>query len=733
MLTNLVKRRLLEPIVLIAVLVVTASSACSTESKIKRHLARGDEYLAEGKYREAIIEFLNVIQLDEDNREATARLATALYDTGQFGPAFQYLQRAVENDAENVDARVRLATIYFYSGRQEEAREEAGVVLEKSPTHLDALTVYAGTASSEGEVDGAIRRLENSRSENGSKAKFHLALGSLYLRKQDVATAENMFQEAARVEPDSSDAHLALGTFYLAKREPARAKEEFDVAAQKAPVRSGTQIRVVDFYRLLGQPDEGDRRLDQLVAEAPDFYPAWRRIAQYAFADKNYDRAKQALNHLLEASDNDPETLRMLGEVHLALGENEEAQKRFREAIAILQDFVRRRPEQASAHFRLAQLHIRVGEIEQAKTQLQTVLELAPNSPSAALLLAELQINSRQAGLAIRPLEDLIQRQPSPLAYELLGKAYMQDQNPARATAAFTKFVELSPQEARAHHLLGASLVAEGKARDGFPHLEKALELAPAYVEPLALIASVEARQQRLGAALSRVQAQMAKIQPTGQHEFLLGQLYTASNQFDNAEKAYKKAVELDPNLNAAYAALSAIYVRTNRADQALAELDKGLEHNPKNVPVLMLKGMLQHQQGDVEDASVTYEALLGVNPNFAPAANNLAYILQQKGDLERAFQLAEVARKEAPDNPDIADTLGWILYERGTYERALGLLKEAAAGRPENAEILYHLGLTHHKLGNFQDTAVVLKKALALAPNSPFAVQAQTILDEMR
>ena len=733
MLTTSVKRTSWHRAVLILLIASMASSACSKEAKIARYLERGDEYLKEGKTREAIIEFLNVIQLDENNREATARLAKTLFDTGQFGPSFQYLQRAVEFNPDDVEARVRLATLHIFGGRMEEAREEAGFALDKDPKNLDALAVFAGTVTTEGEVDGAIGRLESARSDHAGKAKFHLTMGSLQLRKRDVAGAEASFQEAARVEPDSADAHLALGTFYLAKREPAKAKEEFDLAAEKAPVRSGTQIRVVDFYRLLGQPDEGDRRLDALVKEAPDFYPAWRRIAQYAFSDRDYDRAQEALNHLLEASDKDPETIRMIAEVHLAKGETEQAQTRFREAITVFQDYARRRPEQPSLHFRLAQLHVRVGEIEQAKSRLATVVELAPNSPSAVLLLSELQINSREASKAVLPLEELSKRQPSALAFDLLGRAYLQDQKFPQATAAFTRFAELAPTEPRARLMVGTSLAAAGKMGESVRELETALEMNPAYVEPLALLASIDVRQQRLGAALKRVQDQIAKIDGTGQHQFLLGQLYFASNQSDYAEAAFRKAVELDPNLNAGYAQLAQIYVRTNRTDEALAEMEKGLKHNPKNVPVMMLKGMLQHQKGAVEDAQLTYEGLLGVNPSFAPAANNLAYILQEKGDLERALQLAEIARKEAPENPDIADTLGWILYQRGTLDRALGLLKEAAAGRPENAEILFHLGLAHHKLGEFEDTSRVLKQAMALAPNSPLAAQAKTILDELR
>ena len=60
-----------------ALAVLMSTSACSTESKIKRHMERGDEYLEEGKYQEAIIEFLNVIQLDADHRDATQRLGIA--------------------------------------------------------------------------------------------------------------------------------------------------------------------------------------------------------------------------------------------------------------------------------------------------------------------------------------------------------------------------------------------------------------------------------------------------------------------------------------------------------------------------------------------------------------------------------------------------------------------------------------------------------------------------------
>ena len=67
---------------LVVLAISISSSAHSTDDKTARHLKRGEEYLAEGKRQAAIIEFLKVIQFDEDDPIATQRLAVTLYDTG---------------------------------------------------------------------------------------------------------------------------------------------------------------------------------------------------------------------------------------------------------------------------------------------------------------------------------------------------------------------------------------------------------------------------------------------------------------------------------------------------------------------------------------------------------------------------------------------------------------------------------------------------------------------------
>jgi hypothetical protein len=60
-------------------------------------------------------------------------------------------------------------------------------------------------------------------------------------------------------------------------------------------------------------------------------------------------------------------------------------------------------------------------------------------------------------------------------------------------------------------------------------------------------------------------------------------------------------------------------------------------------------------------------------------------------------------------------------------------LLGEAVRAFPEDAEVRYHLGLSQHRLKQVSDSKSNLTKAVALAPESPLAVEAKKLLDEMK
>src|SRR5215469_12748012 len=145
---------------LIMGLLLAAGCSRSPEAQKARHLERGDKYSAREQYREAILEYRNVLRLDPANARAIRQLGIAYYELGELSQAFPYLLKTEMSAPDALDVRLKLGTIYLLGGKRDEAKREAAFVLEKDPKSLDGLALLANTASTPEEVDAAIRRLE---------------------------------------------------------------------------------------------------------------------------------------------------------------------------------------------------------------------------------------------------------------------------------------------------------------------------------------------------------------------------------------------------------------------------------------------------------------------------------------------------------------------------------------------------------------------------------------------
>src|SRR3989454_11826425 len=165
-------------LLLVGVVCMTGCSR-SPEGKKARHLERGDKYFSKAQYREALIEYANVLQLDGTNPRAIRQLAFAHYQLGEIGQAFPYLVKSQQLDPGDPDVRLKLGSIYLVARQPAEARRQVAVVLGKDPKNPEALLLWAAAAITPQDVDAAIRRLEETRADHSDKARFHIALAAL--------------------------------------------------------------------------------------------------------------------------------------------------------------------------------------------------------------------------------------------------------------------------------------------------------------------------------------------------------------------------------------------------------------------------------------------------------------------------------------------------------------------------------------------------------------------------
>src|SRR5208337_469579 len=109
-------------------------SSCSLDPNVRKqkYFHSGQRYFEQGKYREAVIEFVNAIKIDPRYAEAHHQLAETYLKLQQGQGAYQELSRTVELQPENYQARIELANLLILGHDFQQAQEQTGLLLKAS-------------------------------------------------------------------------------------------------------------------------------------------------------------------------------------------------------------------------------------------------------------------------------------------------------------------------------------------------------------------------------------------------------------------------------------------------------------------------------------------------------------------------------------------------------------------------------------------------------------------------
>jgi len=103
-----------------------------------------------------------------------------------------------------------------------------------------------------------------------------------------------------------------------------------------------------------------------------------------------------------------------------------------------------------------------------------------------------------------------------------------------------------------------------------------------------------------------------------------LGNLFFDTDQFDQAIRAYSRALELDPGNADIRTDMGIMYRRKGDPDRAIAEFKKAAQDNPKHVNSRYNMGVVfLHDKGDIKGAIKAWEDYLKVEP-AGPRAENI-------------------------------------------------------------------------------------------------------------
>src|SRR5437660_1289319 len=167
--------------------------------------------------------------------------------------------------------------------------------------------------------------------------------------------------------------------------------------------------------------------------------------------------------------------LRSLGDVSAGNAQSETVAK----AIEQYREIHRLDPSDAESALWLARLYRLKNEHDKAEQVLRRILKTDPENEPAVEQLTQLLMDEGKSVEAVTLLEGITSHSPSPVLLDLVGDAYTQTRELAKAEEAYRKAMELDPSEPSHQRGLGQTLLAEEKYSEALKVYQKLSDVMP--------------------------------------------------------------------------------------------------------------------------------------------------------------------------------------------------------------------------------------------------------------
>ncbi|MEP0911969.1 tetratricopeptide repeat protein [Leptolyngbya sp. GB1-A1] len=625
-------------------------------------------YRRAGRDADAFQAYERVLAIDPNNRLARLSLGTL----GGYRPEWHErgiaaLSELIQRNAEDAEALAQRALLYIYQGQFDAAVADYEKVLQKDPTpevllgaaqaygyqgnftqsltlfdryrqtgkplQGDPAIAYARVLRLTGEPTAAVQVLENQlRSQrrltpDAIRMRAELALTYAALQRFDRATT------ALAPLRERSDSRMILGRTLMAIGQiptaPIRNREAFlnegialfqsvltdpEVSVQTqreiADVLAGvpqSQSIALAVYQRLGQIQPDDRGLQTRLA-----------VLEYESSKRSEADLLTRLTQLLQTLPPEADQQQTIADALIQIKQPNPM------LLPLYENLVRSGVAQPMLYFRIAQMYLRQGKYDTARSVLATYKQASPEQPNlvAELLLAA--IDQREGNL-----EDSIRR--------------------------YQAIIDSKPQNP---DILGGALQGLAGVRQAEGAYREALLL---YNQAIAL--NPQDPAQQLGQASLQYQANMLSrseaeailrswltSQPLTNTPPELYSLVAALPANPAYEMLYRALVQADPTQIGIQVRLAEVIAKQNQT-AAMAYVDQLIARDPDDLTGYFLKGQIAQQVDDLNQAAAAYEEIL----------------------------------KREPQNVDALSALGGVRFQQRRYYAAVDLYSEVLAIRPNH------------------------------------------------
>jgi tetratricopeptide (TPR) repeat protein len=656
---------------------------------------------------------------DPKNPQLLTVRGAARAQLGNAAAALEDAQTAVQLAPGDDYAVALLASLYKQQNEPGKAVAAVKAGLQHLPNSVDLRLILAELDVAQQQPADAEVQLRAVIALEPKVIMHRYRLARFYLQQKNVDAAETILRESVSSNPDNIDAKLQMSEFLASQRGAEQAAAQVDQYFAAEPNNDKLRLVLGEFLAQSGHPEPAEHAFRAVMAHAgtaADGLAARDRLAALLIGRKDVAGASTLIAEVLKYNARDNDALILRGNLALARGEAPAA-------ISDLRAVLRDQPNAVAVMRELALAYQQNNEPDLAEQTLRSAVQTSPKDFQSRLALAQVLFTANKLDQAQPLLEQLASENPGSIrVQESLFRVQGARQHYAEAVATAQSIEHIQPKLGLGYYMAGVAEEAEKKPDEAAKDYQQALERQPDAGEPLSALVQLEMSRKQGVAAMSLLNATIARSPTNAVAHNLKADILLAQGQVDAAIASYQDAVQAAPDWVQGYHGLAIAQQMAKRNDDAIHTLQSGIDKTKGSSALVGELSNLYEHLGRVDDAVALYEGILARNPNSFFAANNLAMLLvtyrQDAASLARAQKLSEQLAASSAVN--LIDTRGWVKFKSGDFHGAESLLQQAVDKAPTAPEMRYHLAMAQLRSGEQQAAQQNLESALR--SNQPFA-----------
>ena len=238
----------------------------------------------------------------------------------QRKPIVEVTQEQLETEGLMIDAATQQQL-----GNPEQALALYRKILKGQPAYAPALYETGKTMLRLGWLDSALHYTRQACQNDGENVWYQLQLARIYERRHDGKNLTATWEHIVKQHPDVVDYYYNLSNAYLAAGDIAGGIEVLDRVEKRYGVSEEVSMQKHKLWNAVKAPAKARKEMEKLAAAIPNDTRYNAIVAESYMQEKNYGKALQYYNTILERNPGDENVHIAMAECHLSMGQLEQA------------------------------------------------------------------------------------------------------------------------------------------------------------------------------------------------------------------------------------------------------------------------------------------------------------------------------------------------------------------------------------------------------------------------